>query len=122
MAALLERAFVLRPVRNDTAVIRSLAEMTSDAVAANFARQRNTYERFWDGRTVRRIEFEDLISPDRSERLLEELAAETGLVRGPFIANPDRDDTFAVLRMKLATRLMGRRIRRCNTTIRFART
>jgi hypothetical protein len=118
--ALVEDAVVLVVHRERADILASLATWLGTGVdpETRFGPQIDAFRDFWAPRPRLDIAFADLFRAAPSEALLDRIADLTGTRRGPrLVPPPPRDARWRIPLDKAATRLLGHRAPRINTTI-----
>lgn len=114
---------VIRPVRRQADIRRSLKDFGQDVTGSELEQLQADAEEFWGRFDTLDVAFEDVTDPRRVGDVLESIAGHLGRpLPGRPVLPFGRSETRKVLVSKLATRLLGHRSPRINTTVRFART
>lgn len=114
---------VLCPIRPQEAVHCSMKRFNAEV--NNFTSEEleelyRRHETFWAEFSPVSFEFKSLVSSDCASRNIEKIASVLGLsAPSRVVANPGKDQVILTMCLKLATRVLGRRSPRLNTTIQF---
>lgn len=116
LRALAERAFVLRPMREESQVRRSLAKWGMLYTDEEFAALEQRFQNFWAPYSPSVMDFSILLNPEGVANAMMQVSTKSGL-RLPWRPVMPARSRIGVYMDKILTRAFGCRVRRVNTTI-----
>jgi hypothetical protein len=119
LLALIDAALVIVVKRDKESVVRSLQQWSDHGFDRDkFEEMWHDHWTFWDGKPDIEIEFSTLFDDDEMVRILDQICESVGVARNPVYRGPVAPQSRRKIYLnKIATRLLGARAPRVDTTI-----